>query len=711
MSFNKTTSIIVTILVIALIVGTTLFVIRRFTQTAVPGTIGNKNQNIDVLSGINSLGSNQSKGKVTKTGATYKTVTNKPSGWFTTGQDGDLLLSGIDFNNTGGGQLYNHQGGIASDGKHLLVADRNNNRVLIWDSLPQGNTKPDLVLGQKDFTTNNPGSKLDGLNWPVAVATDGTHVIVADTYNDRVLIWNSFPTKNNQPADLVLTNGGSTGPTDKGNDQKRTIVWPWAVWTNGEKLVVTSTQTGSVLIWNSFPTKNDQPADIVLKAQSKFGTPRSIASNGKNLMIGDHNAKENNGKPGNFFWKTFPTKDDQPFDFFIAGATSITQGGRENGEIFWGGAFTPEGKFITIAESLAIWEAFPQKETDRPTMTIGTTGPSSGNGFKFMAGDGSGVALAGTSLYISTTNANKIVVYKNIPTTTSQKPDFAIGSPDINTNTLDTNFIMSNPVPETDGKSLFISSDFDSKLYVYKNLPDQANAHPDFVYPYGGWDNALYKNTFAEANTRAVYIWKTLPTNGNDPDIILDGKIGTIQFQEVKGVAIDEKYFYLSDAKANKIYIFEGVPTKDSAPKFTLDSDEPLRLSSDGRYLVVANSNSNETGHVRIYQVDKLQNNAQPQVLKFQMLRTNLPQSATVSHGSLFIADTGFNRVLVWKKIEDALASKQPDVILGQNNMTDTLPAIGKNKAFWSSNTAFDGSFLWVGEFKFSERLIRYSVH
>ena len=652
-----------------------------------------------------------------KGSSTYKSVSSKPNGWFSTGQDASLLLSGIDFNNTGGALLFNHQGGIASDGKHLLLADRNNNRILIWNSLPQGNTKPDLVLGQKDFITNNPGSGPDGLNWPVAVATDGTHIVVADTNNNRILIWNSFPDKNDQPADLAITNaGGGTGPAPKQisiNDLKRTIVWPWAVWTNGEKLVVTSTSTSSVLIWNSFPDKKDQPADIALKAQDKFGTPRSIASDGNHLMIGDHNARANGNNLGNFFWKTFPTKDDQPYDFFIASAAENNkQGGSAPGEIFWGGAFTPEGKFITMGDSLYIWNTFPQNENDRPTVIVGNSGPTDNSAYKFMAGDGSSIALADKTLYISTTNGNKIVVYKNLPTAASQKPDFAIGSPDINTNTLDTNSIMSNPVPATDGKSLFVSSDFDNKLYVYKNLPDQANAHPDYVYPYGGWDNALYQNTFAEANSRTVYIWKTLPTNDNEPDIVLSDHIGNIQLQEAKGVAIDEKYFYLSDANANKIYVFEGIPTQNSTPKFTLNSDRPLRLSSDGSYLVVANTESSkDIGNVRVYQVDKLQNDAQPQILKFQSLGTNLPQSAEVSHGSLFVADTGFSRVLVWKKIEDALSGEQPDVVLGQSNLNDTAPAIGKNKTFWPANTAFDGSFLWVGEFKFSERLLRFDVH
>lgn len=87
-----------------------------------------------------------------------------PIGFFRTGQPADILLSGVDFNDTGGGLLFNHPGGIAGDGTRVLLADRNNNRVLIWLAPPQAGTPPDLVLGQPDFTQNNPGKGLHQLN-------------------------------------------------------------------------------------------------------------------------------------------------------------------------------------------------------------------------------------------------------------------------------------------------------------------------------------------------------------------------------------------------------------------------------------------------------------------------------------------------------------------------------------------------------------------
>jgi len=67
--------------------------------------------------------------------------------------------------------------------------------------------------------------------------------------------------------------------------------------------------------------------------------------------------------------------------------------------------------------------------------------------------------------------------------------------------------------------------------------------------------------------------------------------------------------------------------------------------------------------------------------------------------------------VYAWHNIEDVLAGKLYDVILGESSAEDTKPEIGKNKVFWPASLAFDGSFLWVGEFKFSGRILRFSVH
>ena len=61
-----------------------------------------------------------------------------------------------------------------------------------------------LVLGQPDFISSNPGITSQGMNLPTAVASDGVHLAVADTSNNRVLLWNTIPTQMDQKADVVI---------------------------------------------------------------------------------------------------------------------------------------------------------------------------------------------------------------------------------------------------------------------------------------------------------------------------------------------------------------------------------------------------------------------------------------------------------------------------------------------------------------------------
>ena len=643
--------------------------------------------------------------------SSYKTIAAKPSGWFKTGQDADIMLSGAGFNNAGGPLQFNHPGGLSADGQHLILADRFNNRILIWNNLPSSNTAPDIVLGQKDFTSNNPGKSLDKLDWPVAVATDGKRIIVADTYNDRLLIWNSFPANNGQPADIEIKDAGR-GPDV---NPKRNMGWPWAVWTDGEKLIAAATGSSKVLIWNTFPTKSNQPADISIALPDSFGTPRTIGSDGGHLIVGDHNVKVK-GKEGqgNFFWKTFPSRDNQRYDFLISSAEEapikpVDQNINRMSDIFWGPTFTSDGKLIALGNQLYIWNSFPENENDMPDVSVAAfRGGVHGN--KLASGDGSGITIADGKLYISLYNGNKIVAYNSIPTSSEQKPEFAVGSPDVGTNTLDNVGFITNPVIETDGKSLFISSDFDGKLSVWKSLPDEDGAKPDFIYDLGmsPWDSELFKNKLVLAGKDKVIIWNSLPLNGELPDISIEGNIGSVTFKDIKGVAMDEKYFYLADG--NKIHVWEGIPEKTANPMFSIDALGATRLSSDGKYLVVAATDAPSEEMIKIFRIDGLSSSSKPILIRNRNFWFNLPQAVLASEGHLFVGDTGDNRVLVWNSIDEAVAGENPDIILGEENLEDFFPEIGRDKLFWPAGLAFDGSYLWVGEFKFSGRILRFGV-
>lgn len=261
----------------------------------------------------------------------YAVAPSGKPGHFITGQDADLMLGGIDFNNSGGPLLFNHPTGLASDGKSLLLTDRWNNRVLIWTRLPKANTPPDVVLGQKDFTTNNPGLGRENLNWPgnVTITPDGTKLAVTDTNNDRILIWNSFPSENGTAADVVLELPQLSGansfeqqriqsdqrpqPDNRARPDNRfrpgrqmqRFGWPWGVWTNGQKFAVVCTHGSAVLIWNSIPTQDNQQPDLVLHPPDT-GTPRNITSDGTFFALSDHNHGKQS-RPATAVWQSAET--------------------------------------------------------------------------------------------------------------------------------------------------------------------------------------------------------------------------------------------------------------------------------------------------------------------------------------------------------------------------------------------------------------------
>ena len=628
--------------------------------------------------------------------------------WFATGQDADIMLSGIDFNNTGGALLFNHPMNITTDGTRLLLADTRNNRILIWNSLPGGNVAPDLVLGQANFTTNNPGTDMSGLNWPVGVATAGGKVVVADTYNDRILIWNTFPTSNAQAADLSIEFNNPADP-------KENVEWPWDVWTDGKKLIVTSTGSvpSTVLIWNTFPTANNQKADLYLKGKSpddgtdRFGTPRTIGTDGETyLVIGDHNAVGQSTDVGSFFWNSFPTTDNQQYDFFMANPEDPNQ-------MMWGGVMTSDGKFITVASpGIAIWNSVPMSVSD-PDLFVGkSSGTCDETGYYFNNGDGCDLVVTSSGkLYVSLYNSNKVVAFNSVPTSSTKCPDFAIGAPDIDTNTLDTNYIITNGMPATNGSNLFVSSDFDSKLYVWKSIPSQNGTHPDTVYEldFQPWDNALYGNTFVIGGKQTIQIWTTLPITGNPADITFDGGIGAVSFQRIVGIALDDKYLYVADNTAGKLYVWDALPDASSSPLFSLDISGIGRIFSDGTYLSVIPSEQK----VQIYSVDGLSSSSSPVAeipASGASYTLNLPGNTLIAEDHFFIADTSFNRVLGWESIEGAINGNDPDVVLGQEDfsMSNTEPAIGKDRLFMPVGLAFYTDRLWVGEFKFSGRLVGF---
>jgi hypothetical protein len=172
------------------------------------------------------------------------------------------------------------QGVWIQNGK-LYVADTQNDRVLIFNRIPTANgAAADVVLGQKDFTSvvqpdltqQSDTAAPEKLLNPVAVSSDGVRLFVTDLGNNRVLIWNSIPTQNAQPADVAI---GQPDLKSAVANNAYTI----DTTNNNKQTPVLCTES------NGTDTNNNPTYPAVCKATLNF--PRFALSNGQRLFIAD----------------------------------------------------------------------------------------------------------------------------------------------------------------------------------------------------------------------------------------------------------------------------------------------------------------------------------------------------------------------------------------------------------------------------------------
>ncbi len=249
--------------------------------------------------------------------------------------------------------------GVATDGVRLAVADTDNNRVLLWNSIPGGNQHPDLVVGQPDFNTlqvlQQGTVTATSMRGPQGVWIANNKLYVADTQNSRVLIWNSWPTHNNQSPDVVLGQpnfntanappASTTAPTAAANQ-----LWePTSVTADGGHVYVSDLGFNRVMIWNTISPTTDQNADVVIgqpnftqttannvevcyttpggstvlptgtqgQCQASLDFPRFVLSDGTRLFIAD------SGNDRVLIFNSIPTKTGTSADL-VLGQTNFT---------------------------------------------------------------------------------------------------------------------------------------------------------------------------------------------------------------------------------------------------------------------------------------------------------------------------------------------------------------------------------------------------
>ena len=430
---------------------------------------------------------------------------------FVTGQGARLVIGQTTFTNQLPGAsdtLLGGVGGVAFANGILFVTDANrtgltpiNNRVLLFPTqsfpgpldpiqpyIARCGTcvgKASTVLGQTDFTSVDFHITQSGLRLPTAVATDGKILAVADTANNRVMIWKSIPTVNGQPADLVLGQPDFTTISPVVVDN-RSFRGPQGVWIQNGKLFVADTQNHRVLIWNSIPTQNRQPADVVL-GQANFNVavqpdltkgasdahantllnPVSVSSDGTRLYVADL------GNNRVLIWNSIPTSNQKAADVVVGQKdfeTSISNDAA--------GLCPSNG---TDSTGALTYPARCGKTMDFP---------------RFALSDG-------TRLFIADSGNDRVLIYNTIPTAPGAAADIILGQPDENASVVSSATDLFHPLLRQsaaditptptglawDGTNLYVSDPANRRVLVF--------TPGEFLIPINGVRNAASREIFA----------------------------------------------------------------------------------------------------------------------------------------------------------------------------------------------------------------------
>jgi hypothetical protein len=136
----------------------------------------------------------------------------------------------------------------------LLIADAGDHRVLGWSPSPEIDRPADRLMGQPDFYTAREwpyGPQCgDRFRFPYGVSMDSGRLAIADTANNRVLLWDVV-TSDPGPADYVLAQ-----PTLEANGENRwsavthdSLCWPYGVWLHGDRIAVADSGNNRVMLW------------------------------------------------------------------------------------------------------------------------------------------------------------------------------------------------------------------------------------------------------------------------------------------------------------------------------------------------------------------------------------------------------------------------------------------------------------------------------
>ncbi len=137
--------------------------------------------------------------------------------------------------------------GIFTDSRRVYISDAGNNRIVMYEGLPTP-LRPEPLLVWGSF-----GQTATTLNNQVSGFADGNRLFVADRGNDRIMVFDAIPATSRDPASVVI--GQPNFATGDHNQCSCEIAKPNSLWGanfvtwDGCRLYVSDTQNNRVLVY------------------------------------------------------------------------------------------------------------------------------------------------------------------------------------------------------------------------------------------------------------------------------------------------------------------------------------------------------------------------------------------------------------------------------------------------------------------------------
>ena len=347
-----------------------------------------------------------------------------------------------------------------------------------------------MVLGQPDFVSTDPALTPTGMRNPTGLATDGNIVAVADTDNNRVLLWLSMPKSNGQPADVVIGQPDFTHNATAIPPTATSLRGPEGLWIAGGKLYVADTQDNRILIYNKIPTTNNVAADVVIgqpnftsfvqpdltqnnttPTASNMQGPVSVTTDATHMYVADL------GQSRVLIYNTIPTASGASADVAV-GQPDLVSDIDNNSFVVTNTTLdtdnNPEGVSPVLCQSNAAF-SFNQGQTVTPPVDSDGT-------VIFPARCAATLSFPryalsdGTRLFIADGGNDRVLVYNTIPTTNGVRADVVLGEPDEFTDNTGQNPNGSDAfqTPDAlawDGTNLYVSDTYNNRVVVYTAEP------------------------------------------------------------------------------------------------------------------------------------------------------------------------------------------------------------------------------------------------